>query len=437
MRFIFQLALIWYLAIDAEVLHADDWAQFGGNGRDFVVEQKPIVTEKLNVSLRWQKEVGAGKSSIVVADNTAIVSFRVDLEQQKKTWNEAIAAFSLKTGEKLWEYSCEVTDLKKQESFSGDPRAPQATPAIHENFVVALGFTGHLICLDRTDGTLVWEKNLVADQDILSKPVQFGYSASPVFKNGRLFVYAGGKSKSLIEINPRNGDEIWSVKCGEATYATPTFAEFEGTKQIVLFTRQKIIGFSESKGNILWQSELPEQGLTNVSVPLSVGDNRILVSGQGVGGTLCLKIAKTEDGWTADQLWLGRSPQMFYTNWIASDDNKMVFGCTENLLVALETESGKRTGRWRGFGDGNLLRIGGQLLSVSGKGQMGILEIQPKGLNHVFKQQLVKERVWAMPTLVDNQLLIRDGKSIYCFEMNVGDGTTNEMDSPKLLEYMK
>ena len=207
----------------------------------------------------------------------------------------------------------------------------------------------------------------------MAEPVQFGFSASPVVVDGRLFIYAGGEKKGLLCLDLTNGSEVWSCDCGEATYVTPVITTLCDKRQLVIYSTAEILGIDEPTGAILWRSDLPEAGLTNVPSPLPIGDNRLLISGQGAKGTYCLEVNKADGKWTTSQIWKEIRPQFFYCNWIPVEDGKIVLGCTDSMLMAISTADGKLMGRWRGFGNGNLLCIKDQLLCVNGEGVLSLL----------------------------------------------------------------
>jgi outer membrane protein assembly factor BamB len=419
---------------------AVQWPQFGGPQRDFALERDPIEIQELAVSQLWQSEPGDGKSGLVVDDHLVYVCFRKDKPASESAGNtnyvEGIVALDRQTGHQRWIHQYDCSDLDEQESFSGDPRCFQATPALAAGRIVSLGFTGRLVCVTSSSGELVWEKDLVADHQIDAKPVQFGFAASPVVIDGRLLVFAGGETKGLLCLDLSDGSEIWSCDCGEATYATPVVATLSGTQQIIVVTTSEVVSVDEQTGSVLWRSELPESGLTNVPCPLPIGNDRLLISGQGAKGTYCLEVNDVDDQWNVRQLWRVARPQFFYCNWIPIAGGSVALGCTESMLMAVSTEDGKLKGRWRGFGNGNLLRIGDQIICINGKGDLSLLSMGTSGLTADFRCGTLGGRVWAPPTLADDQLFVRSGRTVACYRIGPGGDLTNRLDTSESLNYL-
>ena len=418
---------------------AFQWPQFGGPQRNFILDREPLDEEDLALSRQWQIEIGDGKSGLVVDKDSVYVCFRQDKfegEDKKKTeYLEGVAALDRQTGKQQWIHRYDCSDLEDQESFSGDPRSPQATPALAADRIISLGFTGRLVCLDKTKGKVVWEKNLVEDKQINAEPVQFGFSASPVVVAERLFVFAGGEKKGLLCLNVSDGSEVWSCDCGEATYATPVVATLCGKQQIIIYSTKEVVSVDLQSGSILWRSDLPAAGLTNVPAPLPIGKNRLLISGQGAKGTYCLEVQFVEDKWTVTELWKTKRPQFFYCNWIPADDGNIVLGCTETMMFAISTADGKLKGRWRGFGNGNLLRIKNQILCVNGNGDLSLISTDAEGLTQEFECGVISGRLWAAPTLADDQLFLRAGKKLACYQVDPSGDLKNSLDSPESLKY--
>jgi hypothetical protein len=418
---------------------AFQWPQFGGPQRDFTLDREPFNTPEFSVTQLWQIEIGVGKSELVIDNSSVYVCFRKDKPADESADNtkywEGVAALDRQTGAQRWVYQYDCSDLEEQQSFSGDPRASQATPVIAGDWIFTLGFTGRLVCLNKSSGKVVWEKDLVADEQIMAEPVQFGFSASPVVVDGRLIIYAGGAKRGLMCLNLSDGSEVWSCDCGEATYATPVITTLCGKQQIVIVSAKEILSVDSQTGEILWRSDLLEPGLTNVPCPLPVGNDLLLISGQGAKGTYCLEITNSHDSWTARQVWKTVRPQFFYCNWIPIEKGNVALGCTETMMMAISTADGKLKGRWRGFGNGNLLRLNDQILCVNGEGDLSLISIGPGGLTQEFECGLINGRVWAAPTLVDDQLFLRTGKKVAGYRIMPNGELHNSLDAPETLEY--
>ncbi|MEO1616679.1 MAG: PQQ-binding-like beta-propeller repeat protein [Planctomycetota bacterium] len=425
-----------------------DWPGFGGPGGTFASSDDQNASQlKLTKTL----SVGQGRSQVVADASNFYVTALADSDTEN-TRTEVIVAFDRKSMTKTWTHAYETKVLDEQETFGGRVRAPQATPLLIDSadqspVLVTLGFTGALRALDRRTGELRWETNLVEAYD--SVPVQFGFASSPILVDGQLVVLAGGATSKdggaeskvfggLMAFSPVDGSVLWTVPCQEASYATPVIGTWGGQKQIVFVTRNRVVSVTP-KGQPLWSRDLPEAGLTNVPTPIVLPCGLIL-SGQGMSGTEKWSIEHEGDAWNVDVDWES-TEQFFYCNWIVTNGFKHLIGCTGNLLVALDTETGKTVGKWRGFADGNVQVCDDHLLVMGGKGKLHRIRIQPNGLQPLQSWQLTEGRCWTPPTHSGSLIFLRQGDRLHIAEWIEADDTLStiiergDSDSSKLLAW--
>ena len=391
-----------------------DWPGWGGSRGDFRVSSLDAFANQ-PLRSQWSVEVGDGESGVVANANrvfvTSLIRQAAEFKEEQELF-ERVVAIDRKTGDVAWSKQYRVERLKNQESFGASKRSPKATPVLAGNRLVTLGFTGELKCWGTTDGKLLWEHDLV--EDFGAKPVQFGFSGSPVADANDVFVLIGGEKGGLSCLDASDGRQSWVLPLKDmASYATPVLCTLAGTRQVVCQSRNKVIGVNRANGKELWEWSLPKSGLTNVPTPLPVSKDRVLVSGQGCEGTGCLQIAKTGTAWTAKQLWLTKRVEFFYCNWLAMDD-KSVIGCNDKLLFGLNIDDGTITGRWRGYGDANLLAGKNTVVAMHGDGKMSFLKRSVDSLELQRRVQVTNKRCWTPPTIVGDQMFVRSGKNLQC-----------------------
>ncbi len=404
------LVIAWFASSSASELFATTWPQFGGPNRNFQVTRSSAPQSfDSEPRLRWKVSLGEGLSSLVADESVLYAMYLAPSNDNKSEQQELVAAIDRVTGEIVWrrEYACGW--IEEQEAFGGRARCPQATPAILGDNLITVGFTGIVHCWDRESGAVKWKRNMIENYDAV--PVHFGFSSSPMVHKGKVYLLTGGKQGGLVCLDGESGEVQWNVPCGEASYATPTVLEMAGGNHVVFVTRDRILGVSADKGEILWTYQLPYQGLTNVPTPLVMGDGQLVASGQGVGGTVRLSINHVNGEWAVDESWRCNT-QFFYCNWYMQDD--IVIGCNDKLLVALDASSGDRVGRWRGYENSNLVVSGKRVVILDGEGQLTVLRRDAQGLEALSKYQVLKQRCWTPPTLVDRDLYCRGGSEIAC-----------------------
>lgn len=398
------------------------WPQFGGSKANFSVTKSP-AWHRQPPTKRWQRKLGPGMSGLVADSNRVYTIFlepftedELQQDESKRTHREVVMAFDADNGEPQWSYAYDAGWIDSQQAFGGRVRAPQATPLICGDRLVTIGFTGKMHCFDRSTGKHMWERSLVEKFEAV--PVQFGFSASPVYDDDTLFVLSGGKGGGLVAMNLTDGNVRWKVPCNEASYATPVIWNRKDGKQIVFVTRNRVVGVSADDGRELWEHRLHGKGLTNVPTPMPVGKQDLVISGQGVHGTRRLSIKPTADQFVVSEVWKSDA-QFFYCNWV-QHGGKLI-GCNGKLLIAIDLKSGKTLGRYRGYSDANLLLVGDTLLVYHGDGHLSRLKLSSRQLDVLATYSIFDDRCWTPPTLASDFLYCRGGDQLLCLDMAGGD----------------
>ena len=182
------------VALFAGAARADDapgWPQYGGPSRDFA---RPAVAQGVEGRAAgggvWERELGPGASGVVCDGELLVTMYSVPDPKKSSEGDEVVVGLDRATGKTLWERRDPVARLTGQQSYSGDPIRPQATPAISGSRVCTLGYTGLLSGFDSATGKLAWRHDLV--KDFAATPVQFGFAASPLAAGGLFVVHVGG-----------------------------------------------------------------------------------------------------------------------------------------------------------------------------------------------------------------------------------------------------
>lgn len=409
------------IALGFSSVIAEDWSQFGGPNHDF--RMSASMPMKSVPTKRWQQTLGPGMSGVVVRGNVLYSHFLVpftESEMQKpeseRTHREAIVAMDKDNGRELWRHEYDAGWIDSQQAFGGRSRAPQATPAVNDNVVITIGFTGIMHCLDRHSGGTIWRKDLV--ESFKAVPVQFGFSASPLIDGDRVIVLSGGQKGGLVCVSLETGKTIWNLGCNEASYATPVLWNHKDGRQIVFATRNRIVGVNAADGTQLWEYTMPGKGLTNVPTPLPVDETGIVISGQGIKGMRRLDIERAKTGYVVEEAWQSGS-QFFYCNWILHDGT--ILGCDGNLLLVIDSSNGELLNRHRGYNDSNLLKIGSRLLAYHGNGELTFFSLTPNTMEAGSKYSVFDDRCWTPPTPDGSFLYCRGGDQLLCLDLKGGD----------------
>ena len=140
--------------------------------------------------------MGKGWAGFSIADDIAYTIEQRDDE-------EVVVAYDLETGRQLWTHS----DRAYFSNAMGGP-GPRTTPGISQQRVFTLGATGILNALDRRTGELLWQHNIVEEND--ADLPEHGKSGSPLLVDGLVVVNPGGPNgHSLVAYDQASGEKVW------------------------------------------------------------------------------------------------------------------------------------------------------------------------------------------------------------------------------------
>ena len=350
----------------------------------------------------WRLQVGAGWSGFAVVGNRAVT-----LEQRGA--DELVVCYDLETGEVLWSH----TDSARFESVLGGD-GPRATPTIIDGRVYAQGATGMLNVLDLATGSLVWSKDIIADNEA-DVPI-YGVSSSPLVHGDKVVVVAGnGTEGSLVAYARESGAKLWTGGHRRGRYSSPTLLTIAGTEQILLFYDGALRGHHPETGKSLWEFPWPrETEETSQPVPLP-GDRVFLSSGYGIGSKVIQLAVDDAGAWSAELVWEAVTLKAKFTNVVVKDDT--IYGLDDGILVAIDPTNGERRWKRGRFGHGHVLLVDDLLVVLSEKGEVVLIEPRPEEYVELGRFRAISGKTWNTPALAGDHLLVRNATEAACYRL--------------------
>jgi outer membrane protein assembly factor BamB len=153
---------------------ADDWSQWGGPNRNFVVNASGLADRWPDGGPRvvWSRPLGTGHSAIVAAEGRLFTMYRAGNPRGRRgPWDaeEAVIALDAATGKTLWEYKY----ASRREDF-GFGAGPHSTPIVVGNRLFTFGTNKQLHAFDASTGKVLWSHDLVKEfgaPELLIRPV--------------------------------------------------------------------------------------------------------------------------------------------------------------------------------------------------------------------------------------------------------------------------
>jgi outer membrane protein assembly factor BamB len=383
-----------------------DYPQFQGPSRDATLTGVRLDPDwSANPpELLWRQPIGAGWSAFAVVGDIAVT-------QEQRGDQEMVVAYDLETGQTLWTHG----DTTRYETTIAGV-GPRATPTVAENTVYALGATGLLNALDLATGRQLWQRDVLADNEASSP--EWGKSCSPLVVDDLVVVSAGGPDgKSLAAYHRDSGEPVWGAGDDRSGYASPLVTELAGVRQILIFNRASVAGHDPDSGRLLWQHPWPADQ-PNVSQPLPLPDDRLLVSsGYGIGSKL-FHISRLEDGQlSADLTWESPRLKAKFANLVFHEG--YVYGLDDGVLVCLDPATGERCWKRGRYGHGQVILLGDLLLVQSERGELVLVEADPAEHRELARFRVLDGKTWNPPTFSAPYLLVRNDLEAACYRLRL------------------
>ena len=379
--------------------------QFLGRHRNATVPEVTLQTDWTTTPPRqvWRRPVGEGWSGFAVVEDLAVT-----LEQRRES--EFVVAYDLGSGKIRWAHE----DSARYTTVLGGT-GPRSTPTIDGEVVFATGATGILNALDLRSGALKWQKDVIQGNG--STVPEWGYSTSPLVLEGRVIVTAGGEGKLLVAYDRNSGDRIWSGGDGRIGYSSPTLMTLADVPQILSFNARSITSHDPATGQVVWSHEWPGSQ-PNVMQPLQLPGDRVLASsGYGVGAKLFAVRPGSAGGLLVELEWESPRMKSKFANIVYHQG--YVYGLDDGILVCLDPETGQRVWKRGRYGHGQMLLVGAHLLVQTEKGEIVLIEPNPRELTELGRFRIFESKTWNSPTLAGRFLLVRTDREAACYEMPI------------------
>lgn len=359
--------------------------------------------------LLWRQPIGAGWSAFAVAGRYAFT-------QEQRGQQELVTCYETATGRLIWSHADE---LRYNSVVAGD--GPRATPTVHSGRVHAIGATGRLSCLDAATGEPVWQRDF--QQEFQARIPEYGYSASPLVVADRLITVPGGPDGfAVVAFDLATGEIRWRSGKRPSSYASPTVATLAGEQHVLIVHEDALIAYDPVDGAQLWNHLWPGEnyGDANVSQPVVIGDDRVLLSkAYGVGCRL-LQVEHRPGAaqpWRIHTLWQNHHLKTKFTNVVVRDD--YAYGLDEGILVCLDLADGSRRWKRGRYGHGQIMLVGPHLLIQAESGEVVLVEATPAAHCEVARLNALDSKTWNNPALQGPHLLLRNDREAVCFEISL------------------
>ena len=438
--FPFRSAFIWSAALlvtllAAGGLHADDWPEWRGKGRQGVWAETGIVDKfpEAGLTASWRTPIGAGYSGAAVADGRVFLTDIVNRQGRRGT--ERALCLDETSGEVRWKH-----EWPADYSGMSYDNGPRATPTVDGDRVYVLGATGVLHCLNVKTGKVLWKKDYAADYG--ADLPTWGISGAPLVDGDHLIGLVGGESNAkVVAFDKMTGKEVWRALSSdvEPGYNAPLLISVGASRQLIMWHPAAVTSLDPATGDVLWEQPFSvHHGLT-VATPV-FDRNRLLVTAFYEGSRM-LKLSPSRP--RADLVWKGNSTSEIETDGLHSlvstpvIQGDYIYGiCSYGQLRCLDARTGKRVwetmdatkenARWS---TGHIVRHHDRYFISNDRGELIIAKLSPEGYHEISRTKIIKPTSfvnrrrelgaisWTHPAYANRHIITRNDEEVVRYSL--------------------
>jgi outer membrane protein assembly factor BamB len=392
---------------------AEDWPGFRGPNRDGFCRETGLLKEwpKDGPPLAWKTTgLGEGFSTVAVVGNVIYTQGHKD----DKQWVLALDAG--KEGKLIWR-----ADFGPVRNKGAGHPGSRATPTIYGDRLYTTGIAGELVCMDRKDGRIIWQKDFV--NDFGGKIPQWGYAESPLIDGPWVICTPGGEKNTIVALDKTNGEKIWGAAVGDAAgYASVMKATIDGVDQYVNLTAKGVISVRAKDGKFLWRYDAPASKVSNISNCIVSGNSVFAASAYNTGGGR-VDVERAGDEFKAKAVFFSKNMQNHHGGMILRDG--MIYGCNSpkgkpNELTCLDFNTGEVKWADKTAGKCSVLCADGMLYCRDENGPISLVEAAPEGFKLIgrFVQPERSElNSWPYLVVANGMLYVRDQDLLLCYDV--------------------
>ncbi|MCC7376017.1 MAG: PQQ-like beta-propeller repeat protein [Verrucomicrobiales bacterium] len=396
---------------------AADWPQWRGPNRNGHGQESGLLQEWPTTGPKqlWRvDDLGSGYST------PAVVGDRLYVMGSKGVDTEHVTARDTTSGKTIW--TTPVGKVGKPDQKPSFPSA-RSTPTVEGDVLYALGSDGDLACLETKTGKVRWQHQLRTEFG--GKSGIWAYAESPLIDGETLVCTPGGAEATVLALRKSTGEVLWKAalpEADEAGYASAIVVEAGGTKQYVQLLQKGLVGLAPKTGQLLWRYDrlISKYG---ANIPTPVADDGIIFGGAAGTGAGAVQLVASGDRVEAKPLYFEAKLPTAIGG--AVKVGSELYGTTAQALLCVDFKTGQVKWEERAIGAASLCYVDHRLYLHGENGTVALVEPAAEGYREkgrfnppdAPKHDQPMEKSWAYPVVSHGKLYLRDGATLWCYDV--------------------
>jgi outer membrane protein assembly factor BamB len=409
-----------------EVAELDEtWPRFRGEDFDNISRSPIKLIDKFGPSgpkILWSVELGEGYAGPAIYKGLVYL-----LDYDESIRADMLHCYSLISGKELWRRWYRV-NIKRNHGMS------RTVPAVTEDYVLTIGPRGHVMCVDRKSGDLLWGLDI---EKQYGSEIPLWYTGQcPLIDNNKAIIATGGKAL-LIAVDCSSGKVLWETPNNQGwkmSHSSVMPFSFGGRKMYVYSAVGGVCGIAadgNDEGKILWSTSAWNHPVV-APAPVCMSDGRIFVTAGYGAGSMNLKLSGSGENFKIevlqeytpkDGLSCEIQTPIYFKGHLFGILTKDA-ATMRNQLVCVRPDDTKKfvwtSGQENRFGMGPYIIADNKLYLLTDDGTLTI--IKPDITKYIQTDQVklfAGQDAWAPLAIADGLLLLRDSKKMFCLDIRL------------------
>ncbi len=387
-------------------VYPQNMAQWRGPDRNGIYDEKGILRKwpENGPKLIWHFDgLGEGHTSAAVTSEGVFTNGMIDRKGYVFSFDHL--------GRLLWrsEYGPEW-DL----NYEGT----RSTPHIVGNRLYLMSGQGKLVCMDCSDGKIIWCVDLVKEYG--ARNITYGMAENLLSDGNILFCTPGGTDAGMIALDRNTGKLVWKCRInGErSAYCSPIIVRIRDKKIIITIMEKSICGINAATGSLLWTHKFENTYSVHPNIPVYMNGMLFCTAELGVGGMM---LKMSDDGSSVKEVWTSRMLDPVCGGVVALNGRLYGTGYRDHKLTCLDWNTGKEIYAIRALAPGNIIANDGLLYVYSEKGKIGLVEPGASGFNIIstFNVPLGSGPHWAHLVINNKRLYVRHNSALMVYDLGM------------------
>ncbi|MGW8314769.1 MAG: outer membrane protein assembly factor BamB family protein, partial [Bacteroidales bacterium] len=306
------------------------------------------------------------------------------------------------------------TELPWARTYDG----ARSTPTCDSGWVYHLGELGRLVALDQQTGEEQWSMEL--RERFNAEIPEYGYAESVLIEGNRLYCCPAGEEGFVVCLDKRDGSLIWENHeiPGSVGFSSLIRYDMDGIPMLTGLSSSCIFSVDAETGRLLWTYPFENSRSNNIPDPLYEKGRLFATSGYGKGSIL-LDISVKGEEVNVRSVWQNDFLDNLLGGVILHKGFLYGSGDRSRGWFCIDFKTGNPL--WKSGGKGSITYADGMLYCLDERGTMTLVNANPTAFYPAGSFRVPESgsgMYWAHPVVCSHKLYIRHDETLFVYDLD-------------------